>query len=60
MKKETKKPVKRSHSRMQTVGLDEITDRYIGKKGTPGRAGFRDELRLDLLRDAIKAARNEI
>ena len=59
MKKVTKKPEKRRHSRMQTVGLDEITDKYIGKKGTSGRAAFEYELRLDLLGEAIKTARKK-
>jgi len=37
MKKVTKEPKNRRQSRMQTVELDEITDKYIGKKGTSGR-----------------------
>jgi len=39
--------------------LDEITDKHIGKKGTAKRDAFENELRLDLLGDAIKQARKE-
>ncbi len=44
---------------MKTTGLDELTDKYIGKKGTPKRESFENELRLDLLGEAIKQARKE-
>lgn len=44
---------------MKTYGLDEITDKYIGLKGSPGREDFENELRLDLLGEAIKQARKE-
>jgi HTH-type transcriptional regulator/antitoxin HipB len=44
---------------MKTTSLDELTDKYIGKKGTPKRDSFENELRLDLLGDAIKKARKE-
>lgn len=39
--------------------LDEITDKYIGKPGTPKREAFDHELRLDLIGEAIKQARKE-
>jgi HTH-type transcriptional regulator / antitoxin HipB len=42
---------------MKTVGLDELTDRYIGKRGTNEREKFEYELRLDMLGEAIKQAR---
>ena len=45
--------------RIKTYGLDEITDKYIGKRGTPKREVFEHELRLDLLGEAIKKARKE-
>jgi len=45
--------------RIKTYGLDEITDKYIGKRGTPKREAFENELRLDLLGEAIKKARKE-
>lgn len=44
---------------IKTYGLDEITDKYIGKPGTPKREAFENELRLDLLGEAIKKARKE-
>ena len=44
---------------MKTTSLDELTDKYIGKKGTPKRDSFENELRLDLLGEAIKLARKE-
>jgi DNA-binding XRE family transcriptional regulator len=44
---------------MKTYRLDEVTDKYIGKKGTPKRDNFENELRLDLIGDAIKKARKE-
>lgn len=42
-----------------TYSLDEITDKHIGKQGTPKREVFENELRLDLLGEAIKQARLE-
>jgi len=44
---------------MKTYSLDELTDKYIGKKGTKKRDEFENELRLDLLGQAIKQARQE-
>jgi DNA-binding XRE family transcriptional regulator len=44
---------------LKTIGLDEVTDKYIGKPGTPKREAFENELRLDLLGEAIKQARKE-
>jgi DNA-binding XRE family transcriptional regulator len=44
---------------MKTYSLDEVTDKYIGKKGTPKRDEFENELRLDLIGNAIKQARKE-
>jgi HTH-type transcriptional regulator / antitoxin HipB len=49
MKKET----------LKTYSLDEITDKHIGKRGTPKREEFEYELRLDLLGEAIKQARKD-
>lgn len=42
---------------MKTYSLEEVTDQYIGKRGTPKREIFEQELRLELLGDAIKKAR---
>jgi HTH-type transcriptional regulator / antitoxin HipB len=44
---------------MKKYTLDELTDNYIGKKGTPKREQFDFELKLDILGDMIKKARKE-
>ena len=44
---------------MKTYKLEELTDKYIGKQGTKKREEFDNELRLDLLGEAIKQARLE-
>jgi len=44
---------------MKTYSLEELTDKYIGEKGTKKRDEFENELRLDLLGHAIKQARQE-
>ncbi len=44
---------------MKTYSLEDLTDKYIGKKGTKKREEFENELRLDLLGQAIKQARQE-
>ena len=44
---------------MKTYSLEELTDKYIGKKGAKKRDEFENELRLDLLGQAIKQARQE-
>ncbi|MEO9023096.1 MAG: helix-turn-helix transcriptional regulator [Ginsengibacter sp.] len=44
---------------MKTYSLDELTDKYIGKKGTKKRKEFKNELRLDLLGQTIKQVRLE-
>jgi len=44
---------------MKTYKLEELTDKYIGKSGTKEREEFDNELRLDLLGEAIKQARLE-
>ena len=45
--------------KMKTYSLDEVTDKYVGKKGTKKREAFENELRLDLLGEAIKEARKK-
>ncbi len=42
---------------MKTYSLDELTDKYVGKKGTKKRDEFENELRLDLLGQTIKQVR---
>lgn len=44
---------------MKTYKLEDLTDKYIGKKGTKEHEEFDNELRLDLLGEAIKQARLE-
>ncbi|MEA4937553.1 MAG: helix-turn-helix transcriptional regulator [Paludibacter sp.] len=44
---------------MKTYKLEALTDQYIGAKGTKEREEFDNELRLDLLGEAIKQARLE-
>lgn len=44
---------------LKIYSLEEITDKHIGKRGTPKREEFEYELRLDLLGEAIKQARKE-
>ena len=44
---------------MKTYTLEEITDKHIGKIGTPKRDEFENELRLDLLGQTIKNVRKE-
>ena len=45
--------------KMKTYTLEEITDKHIGKRGTPKREAFEYELRLDLLGEAVKQARKQ-
>lgn len=44
---------------LKTFSLDEITDKYIGKRGTKKRKAFENELRIDLLGEAIREARKK-
>ena len=44
---------------MKTHTLEELTDKYIGKIGTPKRDAFENELRLEFLGHAVKMARKE-
>lgn len=44
---------------LKSYSLEEVTDKYIGKRGSPKREAFENELRLDLIGDAIKQARKE-
>jgi len=45
--------------KIQTYTLEELTDKYVGKKGTQEREQFEFDLRLDVLGDMIKKARKE-
>lgn len=44
---------------MKIYSFEEIKDKYIGKKGTTERSAYENELRLDLIGEAIKQARKE-
>lgn len=43
----------------KTVSIDAMIDKHIGKLGTEKREVFENELRIDLLGQAIKQARQE-
>ncbi len=44
---------------MKTTSLETLIDKHIGVSGTAKRDQFENELRLDLLGEAIKKARKE-
>ena len=46
-----------SNKKLKTFSLKEITDQHIGVVGTSKREIFDNELRLDLLGEAIRQAR---
>jgi HTH-type transcriptional regulator / antitoxin HipB len=43
---------------LKTVSLDDMQDKHIGKLGTEQREHFENELRIDLLGQAVKEARH--
>lgn len=45
--------------KFKPVSLDTMIDKHIGKRGTERREAFENELRIDLLGQAIKQARQE-
>ncbi|MBE8712589.1 helix-turn-helix domain-containing protein [Sphingobacterium hungaricum] len=45
--------------KFKTVPLDSMIDKHIGKRGTDDRERFENELRIELLGQAIKRARQE-
>jgi DNA-binding XRE family transcriptional regulator len=45
--------------KFKTVSIDTMVDKHIGKRGTEKREAFENELRIDLLGQAIKQARQE-
>ena len=45
--------------KIKTYSFKELTDQYIGKKGSPKRNQFEFDLKLDILGDMIKKARKE-
>ncbi|PKB15237.1 helix-turn-helix domain-containing protein [Flavobacterium sp. 5] len=44
---------------MKTYSLDEVTDKFVGKKGTQNRDSFENELKIDLIGQTIKQIRKE-
>lgn len=46
-------------NKFKTVSVDTMIDKHIGKRGTEKREAFENELRIDLLGQAIKQARQE-
>ena len=46
-------------NKFKTVSLDTMIDKHIGKEGPERRDAFENELRTDLLGQAIKQARQE-
>ncbi|MEO7119934.1 MAG: helix-turn-helix transcriptional regulator [Ginsengibacter sp.] len=46
-------------NKFKTIKLDTMIDKHIGKRGTSRRDAFEKELRIDLLGQAIKQARQE-
>ena len=44
---------------LKTYSLEEMLDKHIGRLGTPKRETFENELRLDLIGEAIKQARKD-
>lgn len=45
--------------KINTYTLEELTDKYIGKKGTREREQFEFDLKLDVIGSMIKKARKE-
>ncbi|WP_312324507.1 helix-turn-helix transcriptional regulator [Soonwooa sp.] len=47
------------NKKFETVSIDKMIDKHIGKLGTKKRDNFENELRIELLGQAIKQARQE-
>lgn len=47
------------NDKFKTVSLDDMIDKYVGKVGAPKRDAFDQELRIELLGNAIKQARRD-
>ena len=39
---------------MKTYSLDEVTDKFVGEKGTTNRDNFENELKIELIGQTIK------
>lgn len=44
---------------MKTYSLEQVTDKYVGKKGSAKREQFENELQIEILGQAIKQVRKE-
>jgi DNA-binding XRE family transcriptional regulator len=44
---------------LKMYSLEEVTQRYIGKEGTPKRDAFENELKLELMGETLKKIRIE-
>lgn len=53
------KSKKMENRKLKTTSLEDLIDKHIGKIGTKKRDKFENELRLDLVGQAIKQARQE-
>ncbi len=49
----------KTSNKFKTISLDAMLDKHIGKKGSKNRDEFENELRIDLLGQAIKKVRIE-
>jgi HTH-type transcriptional regulator/antitoxin HipB len=47
-------------NKFKTTSLDQMLDKHLGNTGTARRDKFENELRVDLLGQAIKQARQEL
>jgi HTH-type transcriptional regulator / antitoxin HipB len=47
------------HKPLRSYAPDEVTDKHIGRQGTPTHVAFEGELRLDLIGKAIRQVRKE-
>ena len=48
-----------ANKKMKTYTLDEMKDKYVGKKGTKERDEYEYELRMEIVGQMIKKARQE-
>ena len=44
---------------MKTYSLDEVTDKFVGKKETTNKKNFENKLKIDLIGQTIKQIRKE-
>lgn len=55
----TQKDNSMAKTKLKSYSLDEMKDKYVGKKGDPNRDKYEHELRMDILGLMIKKARQE-